>query len=160
MEGEAISYLIGIRHLTSFDLTTIIEFYHSDMGYDEAEMKNFYSLVNRGYDLYQATGDASVLTQAKQMADSGYARSTAMQNYLYARLSQKEPFDILYVTPSLTGMMNMDDQSWSLTPELLYTGITNWEFRLRAGLIVGERNSEFGEKQSDYRIELRVGYYF
>jgi len=47
-----------------------------------------------------------------------------------------------------------------LTPELLYAGITNWEFRLRTGFIVGAGNSEFGERQNDYRIELRVGYYF
>ena len=83
-----------------------------------------------------------------------------MENYLYVRFSQKEPFDILYFTPSFTWMMNTDDQSWSLTPELLYTGITNWEFRLRTGIIVGARNSDFGEKQNGYRIELRVGYYF
>ena len=83
-----------------------------------------------------------------------------MQNYIYARLSQKEPFDILYFTPSLAWMMNTDDQSWSLTPELLYTGITNWEFRIRTGIIAGTRNSDFGEKQNDYRIELRAGYYF
>jgi hypothetical protein len=86
--------------------------------------------------------------------------ANAMQNYIYVRFSQKEPFDILYFTPSLTGMMNTDDQSWSLTPELLYSGITNWEFRIRSGIIFGARNSDFGEKQNDYRIELRVGYYF
>jgi hypothetical protein len=55
---------------------------------------------------------------------------------------------------------NIDDQSWTLTPEVLYTGITNWELRLRTGIIVGVRNSDFGEKQNDYRIELRAGYYF
>jgi len=57
-------------------------------------------------------------------------------------------------------IMNTEDKSWSLTPELLYTGITNWEFRLRTGIIAGARNSDFGEKQNDYRVELRVGYYF
>ena len=160
IEKEAHSFLVGVRHLTSFDLTTIIEFYHSDAGFTSDEMTNFYSLINRGYDLYQTSGNTALLGQAQQLAESGYARANAMQNYLYVRFSQKEPFDILYFTPSLAGMMNIDDASWSLTPELLYTGFTNWEFRLRAGIIAGERNSDFGEKQNDYRVELRIGYYF
>ena len=160
LEKEAHSFLVGIRHLTSFDLTTIIEFYHSDAGFSVDEMTGFYGLINRSYDNYLATGNAAGLAQAQLLANSGYARANAMQNYLYVRFSQKEPFDILYFTPALTGMLNTDDASWSVTPELLYTGLTNWEFRLRTSLIAGVRNSDFGEKQNDYRIELRVGYYF
>ncbi len=160
VEGDALSYVIGIRHLTTFDLTTIIEYYHNGMGFSGDDMKNYYTYITRGYNTYQTTGNAAALGNAQQMAEGGYGRSSAMGNYLYVRCSQKEPFDILYFTPSLTWMMNTDDQSWSLTPELLYTGITNWEFRLRTGIISGTKNSDFGEKQNDYRIELRVGYYF
>jgi hypothetical protein len=57
-------------------------------------------------------------------------------------------------------MMNLNDGSCSLTPELLYAGIINLELRLRAGFIIGTRNTEFGEKQNDYRLEFRAGYYF
>jgi len=159
-EGEAVNYLIGIRHLTSFDLTTIVEYYHNDAGFTEAEMKNYYTYINSGYDAYLSTGNTALLGNALQLAEGGYGRANAMTDYLYARLSQKEPFDILYFTPAITGMMNLRDGSFSLTPELLYTGFTNWEFRLRTGFIVGTRNAEYGEKQNDYRIELRVGYYF
>jgi hypothetical protein len=159
-EADARSYLIGVRHLTAFDLTTIIEYYHNGTGFSDDDMKNYYAFIAQGYDAYQATGNATILGNAQQMAEGGYGRSSAMANYLYVRFSQKEPFDILYFTPSLTWMMNTEDKSWSLTPELLYTGITNWEFRLRTGIIAGARNSDFGEKQNDYRVELRVGYYF
>lgn len=160
IEKGAHSFLIGLRYLTSFDLTAIIEFYHNDAGFSVDEMAGYFGLINRGYAVYQTTGSAAGLLQAQLLADSGYARANAMQNYLYVRLSQKEPLDILYFTPSITAMLNTDDQSFSVTPELLYTGITNWELRLRAGFIAGARNSDFGEKQNDYRIELRVGYYF
>jgi hypothetical protein len=159
-EADARSYLIGIRHLTAFDLTTIIEYYHNGTGFSADEMKSFYDFVNRGYDIFNTTGNNAVLANAQKMANSGYGRSNAMEDYLYIRLSQKEPFDILYFTPALTFMMNMEDKSWSLTPELLYTGITNMELRLRSGFISGAGNSEFGEKQNDYRVEFRVGYYF
>ena len=50
------------------------------------------------------------------------AKFTPMQDYLYLRLSQKEPWDLLYFTPALTGIHNLDDQSFSISPELVYTG--------------------------------------
>jgi hypothetical protein len=54
----------------------------------------------------------------------------------------------------------MNDKSFSLSPELLYTGITNLELRLKASFLSGQRLSEYGEKQNDYRVEARVRYYF
>jgi hypothetical protein len=160
VEGQAHTFLIGLRYLTSFDLTAITEFYHNSAGFDRDDMQNFYSLVSRSFDAYQTTGDQTGLERAAQLADSGYARPNAMRNYLYIRLSQKEPFDILYFTPALTCMINTDDSSANVMPEFLYTGVTNLELRFRAGVMIGGQNTEFGEKQNDYRIELRAGYYF
>jgi len=160
VETAAQSYLVGIRHLTTFDLTTIVEYYHNGTGFSGDELENYFSYVNRAYNLYQSTGKTAALTSAKNLADGAYGRSSAGENYLYVRFSQKEPFDILYFTPSLTWNMNLDDRSYSLTPELLYTGFTNWELRFRTAFIAGGRNTEFGEKQNDYRMELRIGYYF
>lgn len=160
LEGDVRSALVGIRYLTAFDLTAIAEYYHNGAGFAGDEMRNYYAFINRGYDLYRSTGNASVLTQAQTMAEGAYGRSSAMRDYLYLRLVQKEPFDILYWTPALTGMWNLADGSFSLTPEVLYTGVTNLELRFRTTFIVGGRNTEFGEKQNDYRIELRIGYYF
>ena len=160
VEADAQSYLVGIRHLTAFDLTTIVEYYHNGAGFSDDELKNYFAFVNRAYNLYQSTGKVAALASAKNLADGAYGRSSAGENYLYVRFSQKEPFDILYFTPSLTWILNLDDRSYSLTPELLYTGFTNWEMRFRTAFIAGARNTEFGEKQNDYRMELRVGYYF
>jgi hypothetical protein len=50
----------------------------------------------------------------------------------------KEPFDVLYFTPALTTILNLDDQSCSVTPELTYTGITNWEVQLRWIVLLGD----------------------
>ncbi|MBE9504687.1 MAG: hypothetical protein IME96_10975 [Proteobacteria bacterium] len=83
-----------------------------------------------------------------------------MRDYLYLRISQKEPFDILYFTPSVTGIFNINDKSFSVAPELLYSGITNLELRFKAAFIAGKRETEYGEKQNDYKIELRARYHF
>ena len=160
VEADAHNYLVGIRHLTTFDLTTIIEYYHNGAGFSGDELKNYFAFATRAYNIYQSTGNVNALTNAKNLADGGYGKSSAGEDYLYVRVSQKEPFDILYFTPALTLMMNLDDRSYSLTPELLYTGFTNWELRFRTAFIAGTRNTEFGEKQNDYRMELRIGYYF
>jgi hypothetical protein len=159
-QEEIQSYLIGIRYLTSFDLTTIIEYYHNGTGYRANEMKDYYSFINRGYDTYLTTGNDTALIKARNITETGYGRISPMEDYLSIRLSQKEPFDILYFTPALTMMINLNDNSYSLTPEFLYTGITNLEQRLRTGFIAGARNTKFGEKQNDYRVELRAAYYF
>jgi hypothetical protein len=56
--------------------------------------------------------------------------------------------------------MNLDDRSLSLSPELLYEGIKNLEIRLKLMALFGASGKEFGEKASDYRLELKVRYYF
>ena len=123
-------------------------------------MQDFLSFVGKGHDLFLTSGDGSLLRKASSLAEGSYGRRNPMRDYFYLRISQKEPFDILYFTPGITWIYNIDDGSYALTPELLYTGITNLELRLRGGLIVGGRGAEYGEKQNNYRVELRVRYYF
>ena len=159
-EYDATSYLLGLRYLTESDTTYIFEFFHDATGFAESEMTDYFSFVDQGYDTYLASGDDSLLTRASNLAEGSYNRRNPMRDYLYLRASQKEPFDILYFTPSLTGIFNVDDESFSIGPELLYTGIKNLELRLRTTFLVGDSYTEFGEKQNDYRAELRVRYYF
>ena len=101
-----------------------------------------------------------LLAKATVASESGVGRMNPMRDYLYARISQKEPFDLLYFTPAITCIMNLQDSSFSLSPEVIYTGITNMEVRLKANIIQGEDASEYGEKPNDYLVELRVRYFF
>ena len=45
-------------------------------------------------------------------------------------------------------------------PELAYSPMTNLDLRLRAAFLLGGNKTEYGEKQNDYRLELRLRYYF
>jgi hypothetical protein len=65
----------------------------------------------------------------------------------------------LYFTPALTAIMNPDDQSFNLTPEMLYTGFTNWELRLRFTILVGGSGTEYDEKLSESKVELRARFF-
>jgi hypothetical protein len=159
-ESDAQSYLVGIRYLTEAETTWIAEYYHNGTGFSREEMRDFFTLVNRGFDTFTATGDVSLLRQAEILGRAGFTRMNPMRNYLYVRASQKEPFDILYFTPAVTAIVNLNDGSFSLSPEILYTAVTNLELRLKATMLEGSRLSEFGEKQNDWRLELRMRYYF
>jgi len=157
--GDVASYLLGLRYLTERDTTWIAEYYHNGAGYTEQQMRDYFTFARNAYDQFLLTGNSTLLERARTLQTS-YARANPMQNYLYLRVSQKEPFDILYFTPSITLIQNLDDSSRSLSPELLYTGIANLELRLRLFFLAGGRLSDFGEKQNDRRIELRARYYF
>jgi hypothetical protein len=159
-EYDVKSYLFGIRYLTELETTYIIEYYHDGTGFTSDEMKDYFEFINKGYDSYVSTGSDALLKTALNVTEENYGRINPMRNYLYIRISQKEPFDILYFTPSVTGILNIDDRSFSLSPELLYTGITNLELRLKTTFIAGQRKSEYGEKQNDYKAEVRARYYF
>lgn len=153
---DVVSGLLGIRYLTERDTTYIVEYYRNGPGFTRSETRDFFRLAHDAVD----AGDRTLLLRANALSESGHGRTTPARDYLYARVSQKEPFDILYFTPSIIGIVNPGDRSLSLTPELLYTGITNLEVRLRGQINVGGSLTEFGEKQADGKAELRVRYFF
>lgn len=130
------NYLAGFRFLTENEITFIGEYYHRSAGYTEDEIEKLY--------------------RSGKAAPGNFA----MQNYLYLRASAKEPFNILYMTPAFTLIMNAQDGSFSASPEVVYTGFTNYELKLKAVVLTREKYSEYGEKPASARIELRIRRYF
>jgi hypothetical protein len=158
---DAVNYVLGTRYLSTLNTTYIFEYYFQGTGYSSGEIADLFEFIDKGYDIFLSSGDSGLLSKAAAVAQQGgYGRFTPGRHYLYLRASQSEPFDILYFTPAITTILNLSDRSISITPELLYSPITNLELRLKTGFLVGTNDSEFGEKQNDYRIELRVRFYF
>jgi hypothetical protein len=69
-------------------------------------------------------------------------------------VSQKEPFDILYFTPALTAIVSAADRSYTISPELAYTGFKNIELRARAILLGGGADTDYGTRQNRRRAEV------
>ena len=157
---DATSWLLGLRYLTEKDTTYILEYYRNGTGFTEQEMQDYFTFVHNAYDSYLSTGNDAVLQKAAAVTEKNYGRANVGQRYLYLRVSRKDPFDILYWTPALTAIVNTEDGSYSLSPEIAYTGITNLEMRLKGTVLAGDALSEYGEKPYDYRVELRARYYF
>ena len=160
VEFDATSTLLGTRYLTERDTTYILEYYRNGTGFTETQMESFFGFAHQAYGTFLTTGSDTNLKRAAQLFDGQYGRPGAMRDYLYLRVSQKEPFDLLYYTPAVTTIVNLNDRSYSLSPEISYTGITNLTLRLKAMFISGPAESEYGEKPFDFKLEIRVGYYF
>jgi hypothetical protein len=154
-QEDAVNGLLGLRYLTASDVTWIVEYYHHGSGYSEAELQRFLSLAKSD------PSTSPVLFELAQAArQSGFAAPNAGEDYLHLRASRKEPFGVVYSAVGLTTIANLEDESFSMTPELVYTGLGNSELRLRMSWLEGSRNTEFGEKLSDRRLELRFRYFF
>jgi hypothetical protein len=155
---DAASYLLGMRYLNSYDATFIFEYYHNGLGYSRSEASDYFDFVRNALAAF-AGGDPSKLKKSRSFSQT-YMTQNYGRDYLYLRVSQKEPFDILYLTPALTGMLNLNDQSFSLAPEITYSPTTNMEFRLKSTFTFGASASEYGEKINGSKTELRLRYYF
>jgi hypothetical protein len=159
-QSDATSQLIGLRCLSEKETTYILEYYRNGGGFSRAQIKNFFSFVDDSYRTFVNTGNDNGLVRARKLLNGPYGSPSPARHYLYFRASQKEPFDILYFTPVVTSIMNLTDASLTMIPELTYSPMTNLELRFRTPVLIGKKGTEYGEKQNDYRIELRLRYHF
>ncbi|MEA3429028.1 MAG: hypothetical protein U9Q84_07465 [Thermodesulfobacteriota bacterium] len=159
-QSDVASYLLGIRFLNRHDTTFIAEIYRNGTGFSEEEISGYYNYIQKGYNTYETTGAESSLKKSLRYTKAYYSDKNFMKQYLYLKITQKEPFNILYFTPSLNIIFNAEDKSYSLTPELLYEPISNLELKFKFTLFHGNYHSEFGEKPYDYKAVCFAKYYF
>ncbi len=157
---NAISYLLGIRYLNKYDTTFIVEYYRNGKGFSKEEIGDYYQFIEDGYNTYQATGAESQLKKSLHFMKAYYSEKNFMKDYVYLKMIQKEPFDILYFSSSLGVIYNAADGSYSLTPELLYEPTSNLELKFKLTFFHGDCHSEFGEKPYDYKALCLIKYYF
>ncbi len=157
---DQLSYLLGLRYLNRFDTTFIAEYYHNGAGYSRDELDDFYTYQQAAFNQWQATGNDWLVQHAGQTTRPYYQQRTYGEDYFYLKISQKEPFDILYFNPWLATVVNMQDLSFNLQPGMTWTPVTNLELNLRVGIPVGASKTEFGEKPDALRPEIWMRYYF
>ena len=139
--SERNSYLLGSRILFATNTTIILEYLHNGSGLTEGQMKNLYN--------------------AADLAVSGnLSKQFLMKDYLYLKLSQPEPFNILYFTPSVYILYNINDKSRMVGGDLNYSRFENINLKLKCNLMFGDTDSEFGEKTSSQKISFQVEYIF
>lgn len=75
-------------------------------------------------------------------------------------MNQPDALGVLYLTLGASAIVNINDGSYSLLPEVQYKPTENPELRWLANIQRGGAGTEFGEKQADVRVEFRARYYF
>lgn len=150
------SYLIGLRYLGKTNTTIIAEYYHSGAGLTKEEYKSYNYFLEYGF----ASGSQEIIKQALLNSQSYFRNNTLMRDYLYLKVSQPEPFDWLYFTPSLFTIYNLNDNSYQLSITLSYKPVTNIEFILWPSFLFGDDNSEFGSRQVKQKTEFWARVYF
>jgi len=154
---DTTSWLLGLRYLTSSEVTWIADWIHNGLGYSDSELGDYYRFLN----LALAPGaPAEWVGKAVSLARSGYLRANPGLDYVYLKASVSEPLGWVYGAASVTWMANAQDRSWQLTPELSYTGFNGWDLRGRLSWLQGAQWSEFGEKATARKLELTARYSF
>ena len=149
----ATSYLMGLQYRTQRRSSFIVELHHNGAGYSSGEFGDFVALVNNAS---QPGADGALMARAIKLADGGFGRAKAMQNYLYFRATHT----IGAATPSIRFTVNLQDGSYSITPELLYNIRSHWGVRARFTVLGGGPATEYGGKYYSRRAEVRMHFHF
>lgn len=150
------SYLVGLRYLSASDTTVIGEYYHNGTGLTAAEFNQYFQYVDDTI----SSGQSAAVQQALGTVGTYFQKSVLMSDYLYFKVSQPEPFNWVYFTPSMYVLYNLGDQSFSLGAPMSYKPFTNFEFVLWPTLLVGSARTQFGDKQFSQRWEAWFRFYF
>ena len=110
---------------------------------------------------FSKPGSNALVQKALSLSQGSYGRPNAGKDYLYFRAQQKDALGIVYFQPAMTAMMNWQDRSYQVTPELQYTGVKNLELRAEAVSPAGrQRHRLRRNRQGSSRLEFRARYYF
>jgi hypothetical protein len=158
--GNATSYLLGLRYLTEAETTYIAEYYRNGTGYSDQEFQQFYQFAKSALEQLPQSGSGTLLQKALSLSQGSYSRPNVGTDYLYVRAQQKDMLGIVYFQAAVTAIVNVQDRSFQVTPELLYTGVKNFDLRMRLYLLQGGAGTEFGEKLNSSKLEIYARYYF
>jgi hypothetical protein len=84
------SLVMGLRYGSPSAANVILEYYHNSTGYNAEQMRGFYSLIDRGFQQWEASGDDFWLKRAETLA-APHTAPAPMQDYLGLRLAWKDP---------------------------------------------------------------------
>ncbi|MBI4650144.1 hypothetical protein HY745_02445 [Candidatus Desantisbacteria bacterium] len=159
LETETIagaSYLAGIRWLNKWNITTILEYYKNEAGLNKEE----FSGINNFIENAVTSGNKDSTSGAMNTNKKYFNGANLMQDYLYLKLSLPEPFNLVDFTPSVYTIYNITDKSHMIGIPLSYKPVTNFELILLPTFLSGNKNTEYGSKQYENKIELWTRFYF
>jgi len=153
-DGE--DWLVGLRWLNSWNLTSTLEYYRNGAGLTRSEFGAYNDFLSNA----AVSGSSVTAASALSTARAYFGGSNLMRDYIYLKLSLPEPFNWVYFTPSAYVMINAADGSYLAGLPLSYKPVTNFEFIAWPVLSGGGRGTEFGGRQASAKLDLWLRFYF
>lgn len=153
---DGTSYLLGLRWLNRWNITTILEYYHNDAGLKATEYGDYSTFLSDAV----ASNDSGMISDALNVSKTYFSGSALMQDYLYLKISWPEPFNLVDSAASAFVIYNINDSSLSIGIPLEYKPITNLGILFQPTFLIGNNGSEFGSKQYLGKMEIQASFYF
>ncbi|MBN1130020.1 MAG: hypothetical protein JXA71_13600 [Chitinispirillaceae bacterium] len=150
------SYLMGFRYLNKWNTTIIAEYYHNDAGLTQTEYESYVAFIQNSVNSPNEDLQKKALSYSKMYFNG----STKLQDYAYLKISQPEPFNLLYFTPSVFTIVNINDHSLQMALSLSYKPVADFELLIWPTLLLGDDGTEFGSKQVQQLLDVWMRVYF
>lgn len=139
------SYLAGLKYLNKYSTSFILEYYHNGKGISSEDYKALFDYVNKN--------NLDLLSVYKNFNKNPF------KDYLYLKISQPEPFSILYTSISYTNIFNLKDNSSSNKISFVFSPYNNINYGLNIRVTTGKNYTEFGDKRG-FSLEAELNYFF
>jgi len=153
---SGLSYLMGLRYLSKWNMTVIAEYYHNNSGLSKQEFQDYQAYLSHNL----ITGDADLINATRSVMNSHFRSKNMMRDYIYIKASLPEPFKWLYSSVSIFTIYNLNDNSFMLSPQIGYKPFTNSEILLWPSFLFGDDDSEYGSKLFQTKLEIWFRFYF
>ena len=148
--------VVGTRYLAPFNTTFILEYLHLGSGHSQDEMDGYWGAVN-----YAAASSNPQRIQSVLQANTAYFNAQFITtDYVFFKASHPDPFNFVYFTPSIYTIVNVLDRSLMAGVEMTYSRSRNLLFTGRYIAFIGNKESEYGSRPAQHRIELRAKWSF
>jgi hypothetical protein len=156
-EYAAFGNLVGFCYNRGENRRYIVEYYRNKAGYTPEEMINYYEYLNGMNDPNQGNVDPTFI---ENITEDYYHRPDLMQEYVFVKMIRNEPLEIQRLTFLLAGVWNIQDRSYSISPEFHYKSRPSLHIKVRGTVNEGKPLTEFGEKVNDWKVEISLTYFF
>jgi hypothetical protein len=150
------SYLVGLRWLNGWNMTTILEYYHNDAGLTSSELNEYVVFLQAAAN----SGSSAAISQALSIRKSAFSGPDLMQDYAYLKISWPEPFSLVDFTPAAFVIYSIDDNSAMVALSLSFDPVTNFELVVTPTLLIGAPLTLYGSKPYEFSASVLARYYF
>lgn len=153
---DVVQAVAGTRYLAPFEATFYAEYLYNGEGLNVQEMERWYDAALGSI----AQGDTMQLSRMRASWMRHVGTQFLMQHYLYFKVQYPEPFNLLYITPSVYIVMNIVDTSFLTGIDVAYKRFDTFSLNLKLVGMGGVTPAEYASKVSRGSIDIGVKYYF